>query len=56
VLLNLFIQDFAQFTDKASSFIDVSVNGSDFDKCSAKLFLVIFIMEGDHHAYARKPD
>ena len=23
-------------TDKASIFIDVSVNGSDFDKCSAR--------------------
>ena len=56
-------------TDKASIFIDVSVNGSDIAKCSAdwqrtsfglfdtwkrsRLFRDISIMESDCHAYAK---
>ncbi|MSB43063.1 hypothetical protein GKD00_00455 [Lactobacillus ruminis] len=53
-------------TDKASIFIDVSVNGSDFAKCSAlnqcvklsvkftaRLFFVISVMASDCHAYEK---
>ena len=54
-------------TDKASIFIDVSVNGSDFAKCSAlnqcvklsvkftaRLFFVISVMASDCHTYEKK--
>ena len=59
-------QDLIQLYGQSDIFADLSVNGSHFAKCSAlnqcvklsvkftaKLFLVIFIMEGDRPAYKK---